>query len=749
MAAFNESIQDQIVSESHISSLEKYKFLIDQQGLVNVRTSLSRIERSSAVDSFNRLRTSQPIDIFSNKNTTTKNTNSFDEVVVGTGAITYDWQTASVLLSVEGVSGDRALRQSRYIAYVPDKSHYINVSGALCDSYEDIAVVQRSSTSGVEYQTTVGDWTTRIPASNNNWSSVVYGDGLFVSVAYSGTGIRVMTSPNGVTWTSRTTPADNNWYSLTYANNLYVAVAGSGTGNRVMTSPNGITWTLRESAADNDWRNICYGNGLFVAVSITGTGNRVMTSSDGITWDSRTSAADNQWYGICYGNNIFVAVSISGTNNRVMTSPDGITWTSRNAAAENQWRSVTYGNGKFVAVAVSGTGNRVMTSPDGITWTAQTCPDKAWYSVKFAEGLFVAVCIDAADNVVMKSADGITWETMPSPVANQWRDVAYGNGVLVAVATTGTNDRVMTATITETPILNPLMDTKIYQQDWNKDKAPHIDFTKRLVFTIDFQWLGSGNARMGIIDTDGNTLFIHEFFHSNTGDVPYMRTPTLPIRYEITCDDNYTYYRAGYFDDYDGLFFEARKPLASGALREICCSASTEGGVKPVGVQYHANTRLNCPTVGTAGSIVLAVRLSNLQNGHPNRAICVFMGDTSFASSENVIFETYKVTNYTDNGTLWTEVNSLSACEYAAGTNINLAIVEEHILSCSLATGSTSGSKSQANTSTSNALLDVLDENRIIKQNYDSSKSQMYIIKAWAMANTSQAGASLTWIEYE
>jgi len=55
-------------------------------------------------------------------------------------------------------------------------------------------------------------------------------------------------------------------------------VSNSGTGNRVMTSPDGINWTIRSSAADNDWRSVCYGNGLFVAVSTTGTGNRVMTS---------------------------------------------------------------------------------------------------------------------------------------------------------------------------------------------------------------------------------------------------------------------------------------------------------------------------------------------------------------------------------------------------------------------------------------------------------------------------------------
>ena len=80
------------------------------------------------------------------------------------------------------------------------------------------------------------DWTIRASAANNFWSSVAYGNGLFVAVSYSGSGNRVMTSPDGITWTSRTSAADNNWRSVTYATGLYVAVAATGTGNRVMTS---------------------------------------------------------------------------------------------------------------------------------------------------------------------------------------------------------------------------------------------------------------------------------------------------------------------------------------------------------------------------------------------------------------------------------------------------------------------------------------------------------------------------------
>ena len=92
-------------------------------------------------------------------------------------------------------------------------------------------------------------------------------------------GAHAASASTGITWTSRTAATDNEWSSVTYGNGIFVAVAISGTGNRVMTSPDGITWTSRTSAADNNWFGITYGNGTFVAVAYAGDGNRVMTST--------------------------------------------------------------------------------------------------------------------------------------------------------------------------------------------------------------------------------------------------------------------------------------------------------------------------------------------------------------------------------------------------------------------------------------------------------------------------------------
>lgn len=290
------------------------------------------------------------------------------------------------------------------------------------------------------------NWTARNTPSENQWQSVTFGNGLFVAVSTNGSGNRVMSSSDGINWTLRTSAADNQWQSVTFGNGLFVAVAKSGTGNRVMTSPDGIIWTSRTSAADMNWSSVTYGKGLFIAVASSGSGNRVMSSPDGITWTSRAASENIGWFSVTYGNNLFVAVAGSGVGNRIMTSSDGITWQAGTPAAQNSWRSITYGNGVFVAVAIDGTGNRIMTSTDGLQWNSRlSAADNNWVAVTYGNGYYVAVANSGAGNRIMSSTDGITWNALNTAADNQWRSVTYGKNIFVAVSCTGSGNRVMTS----------------------------------------------------------------------------------------------------------------------------------------------------------------------------------------------------------------------------------------------------------------------------------------------------------------
>jgi hypothetical protein len=300
------------------------------------------------------------------------------------------------------------------------------------------------------------NWINHPSAVENQWTSVTYGNGLFVATSVSGTGNRVMTSPDGITWTARTSAADNVWRAVTYGNGLFVATSDNTTGtinNRVMTSPDGITWTARTAAMNSSFKSIVYGNGQFVALAEPGGASAVMTSPDGINWTPQSNPAiGNSWRSVTYGNGMFVAVDNSDSNGAagsVMTSPDGINWTARTAAADNAWLSVTFGNGTFVATSSTSAGtinNRVMTSPDGITWTARTAAaNNSWASVSYGNGMFVAVSNTGTGNRVMTSPDGITWTARTSAADNSWGSVAFGGGKFVAISFDGSGNRVMTS----------------------------------------------------------------------------------------------------------------------------------------------------------------------------------------------------------------------------------------------------------------------------------------------------------------
>ncbi|MDP1688979.1 MAG: tail fiber domain-containing protein [bacterium] len=215
----------------------------------------------------------------------------------------------------------------------------------------------------------------------------------------------------------------------------------------------GTEWTLSTST-DKNWIGITYGNGLFVAVADNGAvaGQRVMTSPDGINWTARDSAADLGWRSVTYGNGLFVAVAGIGVSNGVMTSPDGINWTRRNSAL-NYLRYITYGNGLFVVVmesdygtCMAGQDKCVMTSPDGINWTLRDTPaNNQWFSIIYGNGLFVAVASSGAQRV-MYSLDGINWSfPITNPPQILWNSVTYGNGLFVAVAGNGSPNQAMTS----------------------------------------------------------------------------------------------------------------------------------------------------------------------------------------------------------------------------------------------------------------------------------------------------------------
>ena len=305
-------------------------------------------------------------------------------------------------------------------------------------------------------------WTIRNSGTSDHLRGIGFGNNIFVAVGFNGT---ILTSPNGVTWTKRNSNTREILFSVTYGNGIFVTAGDSS----ILTSQGGVNWTVRERISGLS--GVTYGNGTFVAVGYYennhGTYYAVIyTSTDGISWIKKVPGTVEPLYGVAYGNGIFVAVGFSGT---IFTSPDGNTWIERDSQVGSNLRGVVYGRSTFVAVGTSA----ILTSADGVTWERSTSM-AGGFGINYGNGTFIVVgdygAIYTSNDLVTwtnrksslalnleglvygneiyvawgldkiySSHDGTTWTERPHDYINDTiKDVAYGNGVFVAVGWAGT-----------------------------------------------------------------------------------------------------------------------------------------------------------------------------------------------------------------------------------------------------------------------------------------------------------------------
>jgi len=280
---------------------------------------------------------------------------------------------------------------------------------------------------------------------------------------YDATNKSFYNSLDGETWTLRTTNG-NAWNAIAYGNGIFVAVASSGSGNRVMTSTDGINWTARTSAENNSWVSVCYGNGLFVAVANAGN-NRVMTSTDGITWTARRSAtanlsqdkpstlssqfasdsgasnANNGLTGGNYQGGDKVAITNSTASpfwyvdlGAVYSIGDIEIWNRTDVAMDrlsdyyvyfydNNFQNIqtishqtTYPNPMTVVNAGGASGRYIVIQLSGTNYLqlaeVKVFEANSWANVCYGNGKYVAVSQTGVTRV-MYSTDGITWKSRP------------------------------------------------------------------------------------------------------------------------------------------------------------------------------------------------------------------------------------------------------------------------------------------------------------------------------------------------
>lgn len=149
--------------------------------------------------------------------------------------------------------------------------------------------------------------------------------------------------------------------------------------------------------------------------------------------------------GMTYANGLFV-----GAFGTIYYSTDAINW--QTVSGSYSISHLTFANGLFVGVGYAVVGSPgvptgyVATSLDGINWTARTpAANNWWQAVAYGNGLFVAVARTGTSNRIMTSPDGITWTSRNSGIDPTFSDVAYGNGIWVAISETSSGGTTFTS----------------------------------------------------------------------------------------------------------------------------------------------------------------------------------------------------------------------------------------------------------------------------------------------------------------
>lgn len=83
-------------------------------------------------------------------------------------------------------------------------------------------------------------------------------------------------------------------------------------------------------------------------------------------------------------------------------------------------------------------------------------------------------------------------------------------------------------------------DTRVARKDWNVDRLDGTgpsgivaDSQAIQMFDIEYEWYGAGIVEFKWI-IDNNAYPIHQFYHGNRATEPFVNTPFLPVRLELT-----------------------------------------------------------------------------------------------------------------------------------------------------------------------------------------------------------------------
>jgi hypothetical protein len=99
--------------------------------------------------------------------------------------------------------------------------------------------------------------------------------------------------------------------------------------------------------------------------------------------------------------------------------------------------------------------------------------------------------------------------------------------------------------VTRSTTTGSTIDTVVNQTEWSEDRVDgssgvynkstmNIDVTKANIWSIDYQWLGSGIVRFSVYGPDGSRINVHKVENANNNVSPWCGSGSLPLSIENT-----------------------------------------------------------------------------------------------------------------------------------------------------------------------------------------------------------------------
>jgi len=182
------------------------------------------------------------------------------------------------------------------------------------------------------------------------------------------------------------------------------------------------------------------------------------------------------------------------------------------------------------------------------------------------------------------------------------------------------------------------VDTVIPQHEWNTNRINgevgpfnitgyDLDITMDSIWWIDMQWLGAGTVRFGIYH-DGERLTCHEEHHDGRLPVSYMRTGSLPVRWEV---------------------YNTSTTASTSEFTIFCPTVQCEGKFSPEVIPFgRIHVGVETITSDTVPQVISSMRMKQTYKGQPNRGVAIPQNFSVFSQSAPAVFEIVKNATLSD-----------------------------------------------------------------------------------------------------